>query len=61
MVDAIKDQAERGIHFGTLNEQCIQLAEDLKEVIPCADRVAFTTTNPRRQPTPALHGRQRDG
>lgn len=45
VVEAVKDQAERGIHFfGTLNEQCIQLAEDLKEIIPCADRIAFTTT-----------------
>ena len=45
VVNAVKDQAGRGIHFfGTLNEQCIQLAEDLKEIIPCADRIAFTTT-----------------
>jgi len=45
VVDAVKDQAERGIHFfGTLNEQCIQLAEQLVPLIPCADRVAFTTT-----------------
>ena len=45
VVDAVKDQAERGIHFfGTLNEQCIQLAERLVPLIPCADRVAFTTT-----------------
>ncbi|MEC8289315.1 MAG: aminotransferase class III-fold pyridoxal phosphate-dependent enzyme, partial [Pseudomonadota bacterium] len=45
VVEAVKDQAERGIHFfGTLNEQCIQLAEDLQEIIPCADRIAFTTT-----------------
>ena len=45
VVDAVKDQAERGIHFfGTLNEQCIQLAEQLVPLIPCADRIAFTTT-----------------
>ena len=45
VVDAVKDQAERGIHFfGTLNEQCIQLAEQLVPLIPCAERVAFTTT-----------------
>ena len=32
VVEAVKDQAERGIHFfGTLNEQCIQLAEDLRK------------------------------
>ena len=45
VVDAVKDQAERGIHFfGTLNEQCIQLAEQLVPLIPCFNRVAFTTT-----------------
>ncbi|PPR11725.1 MAG: Glutamate-1-semialdehyde 2,1-aminomutase [Alphaproteobacteria bacterium MarineAlpha11_Bin1] len=45
VVDTVKDQAERGIHFfGTLNEQCIQLAEELKNIVPCADRIAFTTT-----------------
>jgi len=45
VVDAVKDQAARGIHFfGTLNEQCIHLAEQLVGIIPCADRIAFTTT-----------------
>ncbi len=45
VVDAVREQAERGIHFfGTLNEQCIRLAQELTEIIPCADRVAFTTT-----------------
>ncbi|MEX2453190.1 MAG: aminotransferase class III-fold pyridoxal phosphate-dependent enzyme [Rhodospirillaceae bacterium] len=45
VVQAVKEQAERGIHFfGTLNEQCIQLAAELVEAIPCADRIAFTTT-----------------
>lgn len=45
VVEAVKDQAERGIHFfGTLNEQCLQLAAMLKDAIPCADRVAYTTT-----------------
>jgi len=45
VVEAVKEQAERGLHFfGTLNEQCLQLAEQLLPVIPCADRIAFTTT-----------------
>ena len=45
VVEAVKEQAERGLHFfGTLNEQCIQLAEQLVPIIPCADRIAFTTT-----------------
>ena len=45
VVDAVQDQAARGIHFfGTLNEQCIHLAEQLVGIIPCADRIAFTTT-----------------
>ncbi len=45
VVEAVKEQAELGLHFfGTLNEQCIQLAEQLVPIIPCADRIAFTTT-----------------
>lgn len=45
VVEAVKEQAERGIHFfGTLNEQAIQLAEQLVPLIPCADLIAFTTT-----------------
>lgn len=45
VVEAVKDQAERGIHFfGTLNEQAIELARMLKDAIPCADRIAYTTT-----------------
>lgn len=45
VVAAIQEQAARGIHFfGNLNEQCIQLAEILKDAIPCAERIAFTTT-----------------
>tara|TARA_E500000331_G_scaffold103304_1_gene100083 strand:+ start:959 stop:2278 length:1320 start_codon:yes stop_codon:yes gene_type:complete len=45
VVDAVKEQTERGLHFfGTLNEQCIRLAEHLVPVIPCAERIAFTTT-----------------
>ena len=45
VVEAVKEQAERGLHFfGTLNEQCLQLAEQLVPIIPCADRIAFTTT-----------------
>ncbi len=45
VVAAVRDQAERGLHFfGTLNEPCIHLAERLVQCIPCAERVAFTTT-----------------
>ena len=45
VVKAVQEQAARGIHFfGTLNEQCLMLAQVLADAIPCADRVAFTTT-----------------
>ena len=45
VVDAVTEQATRGIHFfGTLNEQCIKLADELVNAIPCAERIAFTTT-----------------
>ncbi len=45
VVAAIQEQASRGLHyFGTLNEQAIELAEKLIELIPCAEKIAYTTT-----------------
>ena len=38
-------QAARGLHFfGTLTATAIELAARLQELIPCAERLAFTTT-----------------
>jgi glutamate-1-semialdehyde 2,1-aminomutase len=45
VIDAVKEQAGKGIHyFGTLNEQCILLAELLVKAIPCAEKIAYCTT-----------------
>ena len=45
VAEAVKEQAEHGIHyFGTLNEPCVRLAKELVDLIPCAERVVFTTT-----------------
>jgi len=41
----VQQQAARGLHyFGTLNESCIQLAAELVDAIPCADKITFATT-----------------
>ena len=45
VVDAVQEQSAKGIHFfGTLNEQCILLAEELVDAIPCAEKIAYCTT-----------------
>ena len=45
VVAAVREQAGKGLHyFGTLNEACLLLARELVAAIPCAERIAFTTT-----------------
>ena len=45
VVEAVQRQAARGLHFfGTLTSTAIELAARLQELIPCAERLAFTTT-----------------
>ena len=45
IVEAAQAQVARGLHFfGTLNEAAIQLAAELVEAIPCADKIIYTTT-----------------
>jgi glutamate-1-semialdehyde 2,1-aminomutase len=45
VLEAVQQQAAKGMHFfGTLNEAAIALSEKLVELIPCAERLAFTTT-----------------
>ena len=45
VLEAVQRQAAKGMHFfGTLNEAAITLSEKLVELIPCAERLAFTTT-----------------
>jgi glutamate-1-semialdehyde 2,1-aminomutase len=45
VLEAVGRQAAKGMHFfGTLNEAAIALSEKLVDLIPCAERLAFTTT-----------------
>ena len=45
VLEAVQKQAAKGLHFfGTLNDTAIGLAEKLVSLIPCAERLAFTTT-----------------
>ncbi len=45
VLEAVRPQIEKGLHFfGTLNDTAIALAEKLVDLIPCADRVAFSST-----------------
>jgi glutamate-1-semialdehyde 2,1-aminomutase len=45
VVEAVRAQAEKGMHFfGTLNEQCVRLAAELVDAIPCAEKITFATT-----------------
>jgi len=45
VVAAVAEAAPKGLHFfGTLNEYCVRLAEQLVAAIPCAEKIAYTTT-----------------
>lgn len=45
VVAAVQERVGKGLHFfGTLNEAAIELSEVLVDIIPCADRIIFTTT-----------------
>jgi glutamate-1-semialdehyde 2,1-aminomutase len=45
VVEAVQRQAAKGLHFfGTLNSTAIELAERLRGLIPCAEKLVFTTT-----------------
>ena len=45
VVAAVQRQAAKGLHFfGTLNSTAIELAQRLSEIIPCAEKLVFTTT-----------------
>ncbi len=45
VVAAVQAQVTGGMHFfGTLSESAVELSEKLVETIPCAERIAFTTT-----------------
>jgi glutamate-1-semialdehyde 2,1-aminomutase len=45
VVEAVQQQAARGLHyFGTLNDVAVKLSEKLRRIIPCAEKITFTTT-----------------
>lgn len=45
VIEAVRERAGKGLHFfGTLNDAAIELADVLVNVIPCAERIIFTTT-----------------
>lgn len=45
VVEAVQRQVARGMHYyGTLNDTAVELAEKLVQLIPCADKLVFTTT-----------------
>ena len=45
VIDAVQEAVPKGLHFfGTLNEYCIRLAEQLVDAIPCAEKIAYCTT-----------------
>ncbi len=45
VVEAVQEQAARGLHyFGTLNDVAVELSEKLRQIIPCAEKITFTTT-----------------
>jgi glutamate-1-semialdehyde 2,1-aminomutase len=45
VVGAVQARAAKGLHFfGTLNDAAIELSEVLADIIPCAERIIFTTT-----------------
>ena len=45
VVEAVKERAAKGLHFfGALNDAAVELADLLAGIIPCADRIIFTTT-----------------
>jgi glutamate-1-semialdehyde 2,1-aminomutase len=45
LVQAVQDQAPKGLHFfGTLNDVAVELARELVEAIPCAEKIVYATT-----------------
>ncbi len=45
VVEAVQRQAARGMHYyGTLHDTAVELAEKLVQLIPCAEKLVFSTT-----------------
>jgi len=41
VVEAVQAQAADGLHYGTVNEPCLELARLIPEFVPSAERVRF--------------------
>lgn len=45
IVVSVRDQASKGTHFfGLVNDRALELAKEIVDAVPCAERVIFTTT-----------------
>ncbi|MDG2335299.1 MAG: aspartate aminotransferase family protein [Myxococcota bacterium] len=44
VVEAVRQQAEKGSSFLVVNEKAIELAEAIVECVPCADKVCFNSS-----------------
>src|SRR5437868_12126257 len=44
VVEAVRRQISRGVHYGASHELEIEWAELIRQLIPCAERVRFTVT-----------------
>jgi len=45
VIEAVKERVSKGMHFfGTLNDAAVELSQVLIDIIPCAERIIFTTT-----------------
>ncbi|HEV3021580.1 MAG TPA: aminotransferase class III-fold pyridoxal phosphate-dependent enzyme, partial [Pirellulales bacterium] len=42
VMDAIREQLAKGTHFGAAHELEVEWAEQIKRMVPCAERVRFT-------------------
>ena len=44
VVEAVKEQVERGTTFFTTNEYAVRLAEEIVNAVPCAEKVRFSSS-----------------
>ena len=45
VIEAVTERVSKGMHFfGTLNDAAVELADVLVNIIPCAERIIYTTT-----------------
>ncbi|MFB6185069.1 MAG: aspartate aminotransferase family protein [Haloarculaceae archaeon] len=44
VVEAVQEQAERGLHYGAVNEKALELGRRVQEYVPSAERVRFCSS-----------------